>query len=124
MTKLAHAYLFDRKLQNEGFASACVTALIEKVHETKRFSTGIVTELYGHTRPGGKLRKLIVDLHLWLGWEACLDEPHEDAEAPDVFWMDIAFETGKVERLGRRRGYSWKKDLCAYHVHAATEICG
>lgn len=63
-TELAHAYLFGRKVQDEGFANACVTALIEKVQETEHFPTGIASEVYACTRPGDRLRNLLVDLHV------------------------------------------------------------
>lgn len=123
-TKLAHAYFFGRKVQDENFANACVTALIEKVQATERFPTGIASEVYTYTSQGDKLRELIVDLHVWMGESTCLQAPHEDADAPMEFHQH-------ARREARRAGgavykcvvYPWETDPCAYHEHSVTKIC-
>lgn len=123
-TKLAHAYLFGRKVHDEGFASACVTALIEKVQETERFPTGIASEVYLYTAPGDKLRELLVDLHVWVGQGECLKPPHEDAEAPMEFHRHVRRELRRAGDAvyGETVGL-WETDRCAYHTHDSTAVC-
>lgn len=123
-TKLAHAYLFGRKVQDEGFANACVTALIEKVQESERFPTGIAGEVYKYTSPGDKLRKLLVHLHVCVGRGECLKPPHEDADAPMEFHRNVR---GELRRAGDavhgEHVPLWETDRCAYHTHVSTRIC-
>lgn len=123
-SKLAQAYLLGRKIQDDGFLDACVSALIAKVQDTGRFPTGIAGEVYMGTAPGDKLRKLIVDLHVYMGECECLREPHEDARGPKAFLRDVQREKRRASDILRRpRVQPWESDPCMYHVHGEMTWC-
>lgn len=75
-TRLAHCYFLGVDLKDEKFANACLTAIIETVTDTDRFPSGVATEVYEFTQAGDRLRRLIVDLHVWFGKGLCIRHPH------------------------------------------------
>ena len=65
--RLVLMYLLGKNLQDEMFVNKVIDALVEKVAETESYPTGMATEVYESTEPHDKLRRLIVDLHVWMG---------------------------------------------------------
>ena len=112
-TRLAHCYLLTVKIRDERFGNACIDAIIEKMIEIDRYPTGIASEVYPFTSTGDKLRKLIVDVHVWKGMGNWVRLPHDDANGPIVFMQDVI--AGLAKAGGRIYGDSempWDGGVC------------
>lgn len=66
-TKLMECYLLGTHLHDERFRNAAINALVEKVEKEEEYPTGLASDVYRHTESGDRLRKLIVDFHVWKG---------------------------------------------------------
>lgn len=96
------------------------------MRETERYPTGLASDVYQYTGREDRLRKLIVDLHVWIGEGECLREPHEDARGPRRFKKEVreALETHCYAWRDPEDKAPWEMDLCGqYHRHEATRVC-
>lgn len=66
-TKLMECYILGTHLHDERFRNAAIDALVEKVEKEEEYPTGLASDVYRHTESGDRLRKLIVDFHVWKG---------------------------------------------------------
>lgn len=142
-TVLMECYILGAHFFDERFRNAAINALIQKVEEEEEYPTGLAADVYRSTAPGDKLRRLIVDFHVWKGQgtlndvllgEACIDsitgvwlrKPHEDAEGPPEFLADVAAAT---KRAGSAVKWDhvqvpWVMTPCGrYHEHVHTPGC-
>ena len=124
-TRLVHCYLFGTTVRDEAFANAAITAIIEKVKETDRFPSGVATEVYEYTEQGDRLRRLIVDLHVWFGKGSCIRRSHQDADGPREFLQDVVqgLAVAGPDVYDPEIGMPWEL-RCAYHLHNHTQRCG
>lgn len=143
-TKLMECYVLGVHLHDERFRNAAINALVDKVEEEEEYPTGLATDVYQHTVPGDRLRRLIVDFHVWKGRgstktqcfpdEACTESvvgdwlryPHEDAHGPPDFLADVAAATKKAGTrvLCDYVRRPWEFALCMkYHEHFHTPGC-
>ncbi len=124
--RLAHCYLLGREMKDERFANASLSSIVEKMAAMDTYPTGIATEIYEHTQIGDKLRKLIIDVHVWKGLGQWIRAPHDDAEGPFEFVRNVLngmAEAGS-EIYDEKCKAPWEEDLCgAYHWHEVSEKC-
>lgn len=121
-----------KETRDERFGNLVLDAIVEKVEKDERFPTGLAGMVYermgGESDEGG-LRRLIVDLHVWIGRGQNLCSPHEDALAPKAFHGDVRRE---MKRAGMaihdeevEKPWEGAARKCwRYHVHETTERCG
>ena len=125
--RLAHCYLLGKSVEDERFANAAIDAIVEKGTEGDSWPTGLANEVYNYTSPGDRLRKLIVDIHVWRGVGEWVWAPHDDANGPAEFMRDITLSMGGAgaELYEDDAVMPWEKDLCGeYHEHAGSARCG
>lgn len=60
-------HTFATKIRDEKFANTAINALVEKVQEEDNWPTDLAHDVYDETKNGDPLRRLYVDLHVWLG---------------------------------------------------------
>ncbi|KAK4634268.1 hypothetical protein CLAFUW4_00267 [Fulvia fulva] len=106
--KLVLMYLLGVEARDEKFANIVVNALVEKTY-------------------GDKLRKLYVDLHVWVGQGIGIRNPHEDAAGPWEFLDDVRsskFVAGR-KIYDPEQNAPYEDRLCElYHKHDLTAMCG
>lgn len=124
--KLAYCYFFGLLVKDDRFTNACISAIVEKVKETERFPSGIASDVYEYTTEGDKLRKLIVDLHVWFGKGSCIKKPHEDADGPKEFLQDVinGLALAGPEIHDEEIEMPWERNVCRYHTHSVWAQCG
>lgn len=66
-TKLMECYILGQHLHDERFRNAAIDALVKKVEEEEEYPTGLAGDVYRYTESGDRLRRLIVDFHVWKG---------------------------------------------------------
>ncbi len=115
-----------KHIQNERFCNVVIDALVEKMTSIGTYPTGIAGEVYGGTEQGDKLRKLIVDTHVWRGIGQWIRAPHDDANGPAEFLRDVV--SGMAEAGGdmfdEAYRMPWEGNLCGfYHSHTWSEKC-
>ena len=76
--KLVLMFLFGTEAGDEKFCNTVINAFVEKVNESGRYPTGLASEVYTNTKRGDKLRKLYIDLHVWVGQGTCPCKAHHD----------------------------------------------
>ncbi|KAI5369602.1 hypothetical protein Slin15195_G004770 [Septoria linicola] len=126
--RLMLLYVLAMTLRDETFANKIIDSIVEKVDETDRYPTDLATEVWESTSEGDRLRKLIVDLHVWKGQGTGVRRPHADQDGPDAF-LDMV-RLG-LQRAGHRVSLAsitqpWETagSRCAvYHSHKRTEYC-
>lgn len=65
--QLVLMYLFAGKIRDEKSGNRVIDTLVEKVQEEDTWPTGLAHEVYEETQHGDPLRRLYVDLHVWVG---------------------------------------------------------
>ncbi|CZT24558.1 uncharacterized protein RCC_10283 [Ramularia collo-cygni] len=123
---LMECYILGTHLHDERFRNAAINALVQKVEEEEEYPTGLAADVYRHTSPGDKLRRLIVDFHVWKGQGEWLCFPHEDAHGPEEFLADVAAATKRAGAMvyWDHMKSPWETFLCTrYHQHAHTQGC-
>lgn len=65
--ELVLMYHFARKIQDEDFGNKILDGLVEKVQEEERWPTDLAFDVYEETDVADALRRLYVDLHVWVG---------------------------------------------------------
>lgn len=124
--ELAHCYILGQTIHDEHFTNASISAIIEKMVDTDCHPTGLASDVYMYTDPSSKLRKLIVDVHVWRGLGWWIREPHDDARGPSEFLQDVARDCTAAggSLWADDVEMPWESDLCGkYHVHEVTERC-
>lgn len=66
-TKLMECYILGAHLHDERFRNAAINAVVQKVEDEEEYPTGLASDVYRYTAPGDRLRRLIVDFHVWKG---------------------------------------------------------
>ncbi|KAK5168059.1 uncharacterized protein LTR77_006627 [Saxophila tyrrhenica] len=125
-TRIAHCYLLGVTLKDERFANAALSGMVEKTIAADRYPTGIASDVYAHTSSGDKLRKLIVDFHVWKGLGGWIKAPHDDSNGPVEFIRDVVTSMADAGGHIYREDCEapWAQDLCGvYHLHEASEKC-
>lgn len=129
---LAQLYLLTQRLHDEKCSNAVISAFIEKVSSDPdewHYPTGLASEIWSSTEESDKLRTLLVDLHIWVGKGAGIDEAsgHEDRFGPREFKHAVAMGVLRERKEMEMQGVKapWEEDVCRrYHVHVETEMCG
>lgn len=129
---LAQLYFFAVRLHDEKCSNTVISSFIEKVSsdpEEWHYPTGLATEVWASTVENDKLRTLLIDLHIWVGKGAGIDETggHEDRFGPQEFKHAVAMGVLKERKKMEMQGVKapWEEDVCRrYHVHVETEMCG
>ncbi|KAF2722618.1 hypothetical protein K431DRAFT_311602 [Polychaeton citri CBS 116435] len=128
--RLIDMYLLGAELRDECFANLATDAILEKVEMGKpvRYPTSFAEYVYAETKVGDPLRKLLVDLHIWIGEGTGIEHPHDDADGPPAFTdavttgiaklLDVEFNVDQ-EEVNR----PWDMDQCLYHSHEITPGC-
>ncbi|CAK4033519.1 Hypothetical predicted protein [Lecanosticta acicola] len=128
---LAQLYLLGIEVRDERFANQVIDSIIDKVEEDadeQHYPTGLANEVWTGTKTGDKLRKLIVDLHIWVGKGHGIDEQgqHDDRNGP----MDFKHKVAMGVLKNRQAIYDseikapWEVNACQYHAHLSTQPCG
>lgn len=143
--QLVLMYHFASKIRDEKFVNQVLDALVEKVQEEDRWPTDLAWDVYEETQVGDALRRLYVDLHVWVGQgmfiPSCsaagvllttaigsgIEYPYEDRNGPAQFCRDV--KVGLIAAGERvcdpEVEMPWEGKLCAlYHTHFVTPVCG
>lgn len=143
--QLVLMYLFAGKIRDEKFGNVVINALVEKVQDEDTWPTGLAHEVYEETKKGNQLRRLYVDLHIWVGQGMSstmslkseffadlvagsgIQAPHDDRKGPTEFLRNVRLGLAVAgERIYDSEAEApWQKDLCKnYHKHEMTSVCG
>ncbi|KAI4743409.1 hypothetical protein E4T50_06207 [Aureobasidium sp. EXF-12298] len=124
---LAHLWVLGDKYQIPLLQNCAIDALLEKLKEENKFSTGVVAIAYTGTMVGSPLRKLAIDIHVL----KMIHKPGENCIFRESCLPDwskeslVDFAHGVSEAWERKLPqYVWPStEKCHYHVHATGEHC-
>ncbi|KAK4506444.1 hypothetical protein PRZ48_000176 [Zasmidium cellare] len=125
--QLVLMYHFGSKIRDEKFVNKVLDALVEKVQEEDRWPTDLAWDVYDETKVGDALRRLYVDLHVWVGQGSGVNYPYEDRDGPEQFRRDV--KVGMIMAGEKVHDpeveMPWQTQFCAlYHTHFVTPVCG
>lgn len=147
--RLANCYLLGLTLDDEKFRNMVVEAFVEKVKETDRMPTDLASEVWYHSEDNDRLRKLLVDLHVYLGqgtFVSAADDdvhnkltrgtagefiraPHNDRYGPQEFVAAVHRAKLLAGQAIFEPNAKWPWENAhlrcfMYHCHTATQPCG
>lgn len=93
-TLLISSYFLGDYMKSAPFCNAVATAMKEKWRSEQRWPLGYAAQVYANTTAGSKLRKMIVDFHIYVGRLEFLNGPglEDDDDADPEFIFDILAE--------------------------------
>jgi hypothetical protein len=118
---LPRLYTLGERLDSPKFKDAVISAIIEKVNESKVVPDNWAAYVYQHTVSACALRRLIVDSHVFAHQGRLLKKGAcPDAEEPDFEFLQDAMErmsdAGSSIFGGDAVEMPWS-DACVYHEH-------
>jgi hypothetical protein len=114
---LIDAYVFGEKIQDSDFKDAIIDAIIEGTEEEGACYTD-ARRIWEYTPPGALIRRYVVDIYVWKGYEEWLE---------DVSYLnqDFLVELGRAlyKRIESPEDYTgvapFERDSCLYHEHTS-----
>lgn len=133
-TQLARLYFVADYLQADGLKDIVINAWIDKFTEKQLYCVSLAAEIYSNTTDNSPLRRLYVDIHVWVGKGEAIGsgntsiiktETSPDSDGPSEFFIDITrtFAASGAALWDAEEDYPWIKDRCSYHEHADNLVC-
>ncbi|KAF2223116.1 hypothetical protein BDZ85DRAFT_263013 [Elsinoe ampelina] len=110
-------FLLDTKFQN-----IIIDAMFEKLQSDGDAPLILAEGIYSHTPPGDPLRRMLVDLHVYLWHGECIESAGAtDAQNEADFMYQVAKELLAVNARGPLKDAAkpWDLDGCRYHIHGS-----
>jgi hypothetical protein len=123
---LFELYFLSDAIMDSSLMNTVIDALIEKVRELKLFPLSCAKLVYHNTAEASTLRRLLVDLHIYLGSADVFDKESQTiGDVPTEFLFDVLSGAKKVGAAlyDTKTAFPWDVDQCMYHAHEDGKRC-
>ena len=121
--RLSQAWILGEKLCSVSFRDSVVDAVIHKIVSGPRYALGIHGMIYPNAPTQRGMKKLCVDVAVWLWSNEGIATNRKDANQID-FWFDVAVAMNKTKWTGLEGTAPFRAEsTCGYHDHGEDGQC-
>lgn len=115
---LVQAYVLGERLMAFNFQDSLVDAIIDKLRHSSLFDPSLTNLVYDNTPPQSPLRKLWLDIYIFAGDEAWLNEDNLENFLHAEFTLELSRYQMSLKKEGRTVfGPEFEGWQCTYHHH-------